>query len=145
LFEGFTNPDDLVRQEFKGGWKGDSIDYFKQINITTQEREAFDFYTHLTQLRNKHQWGTMSLKQFVPEDNIYVYFRYNEKKTYMMVVNLGEKNNIELSRFQEMLQKGTKMTSLISAKEYAAQGILDWSKGQAFDIFELTTTPLPSK
>jgi glycosidase len=145
LFEGFTNPDDLVRQEFKGGWKGDSIDYFKQINITTQEREAFDFYTHLTQLRNKHQWGTMSLKQFVPEDNIYVYFRYNEKKTYMMVVNLGEKNNIELSRFQEMLQKGTKMTSLISAKEYAAQGILNWKTGQAFDIFELTTTPSPSK
>jgi glycosidase len=145
LFEGYTNPDDLVRQEFKGGWKGDSINYFKQINITAQEREAFDFYTHLTQLRNKHQWGTMSLKQFVPEDNIYVYFRYNEKKTYMMVVSLGEKNNIELTRFQEMLQKGTKMTSLISAKEYAAQGILDWSKGQAFDIFELTTTPLPSK
>jgi glycosidase len=145
LFEGYTNPDDLVRQEFKGGWKGDSIDYFKQINITTQEREAFDFYTHLTQLRNKHQWGTMSLKQFVPEDNIYVYFRYTEKKTYMMVVNLGDKTNIDLSRFQEMLQKGTKMTSLISAKEYAAQGILDWSKGQAFDIFELTTTPLPSK
>ncbi len=145
LFEGYTNPDDLFRQEFKGGWKGDSIDYFKKVNITAQEKEAFDFYTHLTQLRNKHQWGIMSLKQFVPEDNVYVYFRYNAKKTYMMVVNLGEKTNIDLSRFKEMLQQGTAMRSLIHENNHSAQGILNWNKGQTFEIFELITTPSPSK
>ena len=63
----------------------------------------------------------------------------------MMVVNLGEKTNIDLSRFKEMLQKGTTLNSLLTTKEYAAQGILDWKTGQAFDIFELTTTPSPSK
>jgi glycosidase len=145
LFDGFTNPDDLVRQEFKGGWKGDSVNYFQQINISNQEKVAFDFYTHLTQLRNKHRWGSMSLKQFVPEDNVYVYFRYNENKTYMMVVNLGEKTNLDLSRFQEMLQKGNAMRSLIHEKNHPAQGILNWNKGQAFEIFELITTPSPSK
>ncbi|MEN9334878.1 MAG: hypothetical protein RLY35_2058, partial [Bacteroidota bacterium] len=145
LFDGFTNPDDLVRQEFKGGWKGDSVNYFKRINITNQEKEAFDFYTHLTQLRNKHRWGSMSLKQFVPEDNVYVYFRYNENKTYMMVVNLGEKTNLDLSRYQEMLQEGNAMRSLIHENNHSAQGILNWKKGQAFEIFELITTSSPSK
>jgi glycosidase len=145
LFDGFTNPDDLVRQEFKGGWKGDSVNYFQQINITNQEKEAFDFYSHLTQLRNKHRWGSMSLKQFVPEDNVYVYFRYNENKTYMMVVNLGEKTNLDLSRYQEMLQEGNAMRSLIHENNHSAQGILNWKKGQAFEIFELITTSSPSK
>lgn len=137
LLEGFTNPDDLVRQEFSGGWKGDDKNYFTQTQLTDREKEAFVFYNTLTALRAESQMGGMMLKQFVPEDNIYVYFRYNEKKKYMVVVNLGEKTKLDLNRFEEILPFQCTLTEQLTQQEIHPQGTLDLSKGQTFAIFEV--------
>ncbi|MBM3428139.1 MAG: alpha-amylase, partial [Bacteroidetes bacterium] len=125
LLEGFTNPDDLVRQEFSGGWKSDDKNYFTQTQLTDREKEAFVFYNTLTTLRAESQMGGMMLKQFVPEDNIYVYFRYNEKKKYMVVVNLGDKTQLELNRFREILPSQCTLTEQLTQEAIHPQGILD--------------------
>jgi hypothetical protein len=70
LFEGFTNPDDLVRQEFSGGWEGDAINYFEQRNIQDRQKEAFEFYNKLTSFRTTSQLGELKLKQFVFSEEV---------------------------------------------------------------------------
>ncbi len=40
--------------------------------------------------------------QFVPEDGVYVYFRYNESKTVMVVMNQNEEAKpLDMTRFSE--------------------------------------------
>ena len=34
---------------------------------------------------------TGKLKQFIPENNLYVYFRYNDKESVMVVLNNSDK------------------------------------------------------
>ena len=148
MFEGFTNPDDLVRQEFNGGWEGDAINYFEQKNISPAQKEAFDFYNLLTSFRTASQLGELKLKQFVPQDNVYVYFRYNDAKMYMMVVNLGDKKEIDLLPFQEMLSKGNQMQSLFSKEKQNTSGNLIWKDESSFEIYEVVlnpTKPSPAK
>lgn len=40
--------------------------------------------------------------QYVPEDGVYVYFRYNEKQTVMVVMNCNDvAKELKLDRFRE--------------------------------------------
>ena len=40
--------------------------------------------------------------QFVPEDGVYVYFRYDEKQTIMVVMNTAkEERKIKINRYNE--------------------------------------------
>lgn len=42
--------------------------------------------------------------QFIPQDNVYVYFRYNDSKTVMVVINNNPENqDLDMNRFAEML------------------------------------------
>lgn len=42
--------------------------------------------------------------QFVPENNVYVFFRYTDSERIMVVINNNpEKQTLDLSRFEEML------------------------------------------
>ncbi len=137
LFEGYTNPDDLVRQEFNGGWPGDKKNFFTQENITSQEKEAFTFYQALTSFRQNNKLGSLRLKQFVPEDNVYVYFRYDKKDTYMIVVNLGSETSIPLNRYNEMLDGHTQLTNALSGETFGISETLQWNKGETFAIFKV--------
>ena len=55
---------------------------------------------------------------FVPQDNVYVYFRYTDKETVMVVLNNSEKDQtIDLKRFMEGIKDFTKGKDIISGKE----------------------------
>lgn len=137
LFAGYTNPDDLVRQEFNGGWSGDSKNFFTQSNISSQEKDAFAFYQSLAQFRQQSKLGAMKLKQFVPEDNVYVYFRYDDKDMYMVIVNLGTERTIRLDRFNEMLNGKTKITNVLDGGSYSCKKPIEWKPENSFAIFKV--------
>jgi hypothetical protein len=45
------------------------------------------------------------LMQFVPEESVYTYFRYDGKKTVMVVMNANDsEKNIKMERFSERIQ-----------------------------------------
>jgi glycine cleavage system aminomethyltransferase T len=55
--------------------------------------------------------------QFIPEDNIYVYFRYNNKQAVMVVVNAGkEEKELKTQRFEERTKGFTKAKDVITDK-----------------------------
>jgi len=116
LMKNFSNPDGLVRMDFKGGWKGDSTDKFSAEGRSTQENEAFNYVKRLANYRkNNEVLQTGKMMQFVPENGTYVYFRYNADKTVMVIMNSNEQEqNLATDRFVERLKGFQKATNVIS-------------------------------
>ncbi len=103
LMTGTTTPDGKVRLDFKGGWPEDKVNKFTAAGRTEKENEAFNYVRKLANYRkNNEVLQTGKMMQFVPQDGVYVYFRYNADKTVMMLMNGEEKEvTVSTARFAE--------------------------------------------
>ncbi len=92
-----------LRTNFPGGWPGDPVNKFNRDERTGDENMIVDHITRLLQFRKEtpaiyQGW----LLQYVPEDNVYVYFRYDEEGTVMVILNNNNREvDLELERFRE--------------------------------------------
>ena len=105
-------PDGLKRKDFPGGWEEDPIDAFThegRVELGEETGfpvvEAHEFMTNLANWRmDKDVIHNGELTHFVPEDNVYVYFRHNENDRVMVILNAqDEEMELNLSRFSELL------------------------------------------
>ncbi|WP_113637528.1 glycoside hydrolase family 13 protein [Nubsella zeaxanthinifaciens] len=105
LMKNYANPDGLVRSDFAGGWATDKVNKFSSTGRTAKENEAFNYVKKLANYRkNNEVLQTGKMMQFIPEDGIYVYFRYNNQKTVMVVMNGNtEAKTLSTDRFSEMI------------------------------------------
>lgn len=105
LMKNFSAPDGLVREDFPGGWKTDKVNKFSAEGRTAEENKAFDFIRTLANFRKSSpalQSG--KLMQYVPENKIYVYFRYTDSASVMVIVNKNDQEqSLKTGRFQESL------------------------------------------
>jgi neopullulanase len=116
LMKNFSDPDGKVRSDMMGGWEKDSTNKFLATGRTEKENDFFNFYKILANYRkNTPALYDGKLTQYVPEDGIYVYFRYTDDKTIMVVFN-GNNKSIELNtkRFKEHIKDFTKGENIIS-------------------------------
>lgn len=94
-----------IRKDFPGGWAGDAANKFTAAGRTAQENDAFNYARTLIRYRNATpalQRG--KLTQFVPVDGVYVYFRHDDAKTVMVVLNTANsERTIETARFAERM------------------------------------------
>lgn len=99
--------DDDIRREMPGGWKGDERDAFTKEGRTAEENEVFNFSRQLLHYRkNNPVLQTGKMMQFVPKDNVYVYFRFNAQKTVMVILNNNTHSKVlNGERFNEVLSK----------------------------------------
>lgn len=111
--------DDDIRREIPGGWSGDKRDAFTRKGRTNKENEIFNYTRNLMQYRKINpvlQNGKMM--QYIPKDNVYVYFRYNEQKTLMVILNNSVKNKkVDGIRFHEMLGGFSKGKNILTGRE----------------------------
>jgi glycosidase len=116
LMKNFADPDGKVRDDFPGGWKGDKANKFTREGRTEKENEAFDFVKKLASYRKENDvLQTGKLMQFVPEKDVYVYFRSNEKKTVMVIMHYSDKpHTLQLSRFAEKLKGYTSYKDVLT-------------------------------
>jgi glycosidase len=95
-----------IRQDFPGGWKDDPINAFTDEGRTEDQKAYFDFTSKLFQWRKTKaviHYGKTT--HYIPEDNIYVYFRYNENESLMVVINNNpEGRTIPTARFNENIE-----------------------------------------
>jgi glycosidase len=95
-----------IRKDFPGGWAGDPQNKFSAAGRTAAENEAYNYTRSLIRYRNNTptlQTGHMT--QFVPADGVYVYFRYDDTKTVMVVLNTsGKEVNLDTRRFEERMK-----------------------------------------
>ncbi len=126
LMKNYSNPDGLVRSDFPGGWAGDQEDKFTAKGRTEKENDAFNFVRTLANYRkNNLVLQTGKLMQFVPENGIFTYFRYQsearakaEEKTVMVIVNVDDTaKNLETSRFAERMQNTSSAINIITGEK----------------------------
>jgi glycosidase len=107
LMKNFKNPSDAeVRKDFPGGFPGDAINKFIAAGRTEHENDAFNYVKRFANFRkNSTALKTGNFMQYLPQDGVYVYFRYDNKETVMCIFNQndGEKT-IDLSRFSERIK-----------------------------------------
>jgi len=110
MTKGISNPDGNVRLDFPGGWKGDQKNAFTGQGLSNDEQSVLDLTKRLSAFRkNSSAIKTGKLMQFVPENGVYVYFRYDKNQTVMCVMNTNEgKATIDLTRFAERVKDYTK-------------------------------------
>ena len=92
LMKGISNPDGWVRLDFPGGWAGDNKNAFTELGMTAQEKD----FLHYVQLLGTYRKTSAALKtgemmQYLPEEGLYVYFRYTKGQTIMCVMNTDTK------------------------------------------------------
>ncbi len=109
-----------IRRDFPGGWPGDSMNAFSAKGRTPIQNERFDFLSKLLNWRkNKTVIHTGLLTQYVPDNDIYVYFRYNEKEKIMVIINNNETDQIlKTDRYAESLENITTGTDVMTGKKF---------------------------
>jgi glycosidase len=114
------------RFDFPGGWTEDKRNAFTPEGRTPVENEVFNYLKLLLNYRKNNavlQNGLM--KQFIPENGIYVYFRYNDTKILMIVANNNDQEKvIDLSRFKEILNGKNTGTDITTNKTYTLQNLI---------------------
>ncbi|WP_188616150.1 glycoside hydrolase family 13 protein [Cloacibacterium rupense] len=108
-----------IRRDFPGGWKNDSQNAFNPATQTKEQKEFYDFTQKILNWRkNNDIIHTGKTKHYLPENGVYVYFRYNEKGSVMVVLNNNEKEQtLNLKRFAESLKGVTKAKDALSGQE----------------------------
>lgn len=121
LMKGISNPDGWVRLDFPGGWAGDKKNAFTGMGLSDQEKEIQQVTKKLGNFRKTSTAiGSGKLMHFVPEDGVYVYFRYDSAQTVMCIMNTAnQQRTIDLNRFAERLQGFTAARDVITEKTTA--------------------------
>jgi glycosidase len=75
-----------------------------------------DYYRTLANFRKKSSAiKTGKMMQYVPQDGLYVYFRYDEKQTIMCVMNTAEKDKeVSLENYDERTKGFNKATDVVN-------------------------------
>lgn len=127
-----------IRQDFPGGWAGDSNNAFTKSGRTAEQNKFFDFTSKLFQWRkNKSVVHFGKMTHYIPENNVYVYFRHNETESVMVVINnSADAKTIKTTRFQENIKSFSTGKDVLSGKSVDLKNELSLD-GKSVLILEL--------
>lgn len=138
IHENRGGDDEGWRQTMPGGWPDDARSVFTKEERTEKEKEIFEYIKSLTQWRqNAVATHEGRFLHFVPEENIYIYFRLHEEQTIMVIMNMNEEERvIGRNRYREVLNNFSKGINVLD------KAAIDLSKdfmvpGKTTTIWEL--------
>ncbi len=107
-----------IRRDFPGGWNGDANNAFTKEGRTAEQQKFFEFSSKLfTWRKSKEVIHSGKMTHYVPDNNVYVYFRYNEKETVMVIINNNsDKQTLKTNRFKESIQNLKSGKEVLSGK-----------------------------
>jgi glycosidase len=109
-----------IRKDFPGGWGSDEKNAFTGDGLTEDEQKALQFTKKLLNWRKDKtvvQFG--NLKHFIPVDGMYVYFRYDESDTVMIILNTSDKEIVfDKDYYSEMVDGFKYGRNILSGKTY---------------------------
>lgn len=113
--------DAAIRKDFPGGWKEDSQNAFNEKTQTAEQKSFYDFSKKILNWRKQKQViHSGKTQHFQPINEVYVYFRYDEKERVMVIINNNEKEtSVDMSRYEEATQGFKQGKDIISGKKYA--------------------------
>lgn len=113
-----------IRREFPGGWQDHPKNAFTSEGRSPEQEKYHAFTSKLFNWRKKtsviHFGKT---KHYIPENNVYVYFRYHDTQdndTTVMVIlnNSNETQTINTARFKENIKNTTQGLDIINNTIY---------------------------
>jgi len=109
-----------IRKDFPGGWIADSANAFTREGRTQAQNKAFDFMKKLLHWRKTNTAvQTGKLTHYIPENGVYVYFRYNDQSSVMVILNNSDKEQVlNTARFAENLAGYTSGKSVLDRTAY---------------------------
>ncbi len=118
MMQSYADPDAKVRIDFPGGWPGDKLNKFTAEGRSPEENEMFNFMKTLNNWRKTASAvHTGKLTHFVPQNNAYVYFRYNDAQTIMVIMHTGKSEQmLPLARFSERTSGFTKGKNVLNGE-----------------------------
>jgi len=122
LFKG-DKLDGILRKDFPGGWDTDTKNAFSKNGRTKLENDAYNYVnTILNWRKTAKEIHEGKLKHYQPLKNIYVYFRYTETESTMIIIN---NNNVKvdefsLERFKESLSGYSKGKDIITNTHFSS-------------------------
>ena len=109
-----------IRQDFPGGWAGDKNNALTAAGRTAEQAKFFDFTSKLFNWRKTNEavhFGKMT--HYIPENNIYVYFRYTDSKTVMVVFNNNATaQTVKTNRFKENIKNFKSGKDILTGKTF---------------------------
>jgi len=138
LMKNFKNPNDAaVREDFPGGWSGDTGSKFNKAGRSAKEDSVFQYISKLAGFRKTSSAITSGkLMQFIPKDGAYLYFRYDAKQTVLVIANTGTKAvKPDWSVYKERASAFTKARN-VTTGETINLSQLEVKPGESF-VFEL--------
>ena len=121
LMKGEKNPaDGWVRLDFPGGWNGDKKSAFTQEGLSDEEKDMLAYTKILANYRKNSSAITKGkLMQYLPNDGLYVYFRYDNSQTVMCVMNTSDKEKqIDFKNYDERTNGFSKAVDVISGASF---------------------------
>jgi neopullulanase len=111
--------DALVREDFPGGWKEDATNKFLEDSRSVKEKESYTYISALARFRKASSALTSGkTTQFIPKDGLYVYFRYDDKQTIMVIANTGDKPvKPDWTIYAERTNGFTRIKDVVSGEE----------------------------
>ena len=122
LMDNSIKPGDhgVIRSDFPGGWKGDRSNAFSGAGLSNDQQSTQDYVKKLLNWRKHagviHHGKTL---HFAPFEGIYVYFRYDESKMVMVVLNKNSKAvSLDPKRFAEILKGRSTLQDVITQNRF---------------------------
>jgi len=122
LMNDFAKPGDhgLIRTDFPGGWKGDTINAFSGEGLTNEQKDMQLYLKKVLNFRKNskaiHEGKTV---HFAPIDGTYFLFRIKDDEIVVHIINKNDKPiTIDLNRFKEIGLKGTTLKNLLTGENF---------------------------
>jgi len=128
-----------IRKDVVGGWPEDNRNTFTKEGRTPQEEEMYTYLkTILDWRRDAKVIHSGQLQHFVPEKGVYVYFRFNETDTVMVVMNNNNAETfLDTTRYNDFLSPDASGVDIISGETvFAGNNLL--IQGKTAKIIELS-------
>lgn len=128
--------DGEIRKDFPGGWKGDSLNLFTAEGRNENQKEAFNYLQTLLKWRSTSEAvKTGTLKHYIPENDVYVYFRIKDNHKVMVLLNNNANAQpVETSRFSEDLNGVIHGRNVLSDKPFTFRNTILLEPRQALII-----------
>ncbi|NOT51445.1 MAG: alpha-amylase [Chitinophagaceae bacterium] len=114
------NTDATVREDFPGGWPDDKTkdNRFIKEGRSDKQDEAFEYVSRLANFRKNSSAITAGkTMQYIPKDGLYVYFRYDNSQTVMVISNTSDKDaKPDWSVFSERIKGYSQVRNVVSGK-----------------------------
>ena len=128
LMNDFKKPGDhgVIRTDFPGGWKGDSINAFKGSGLNAEQKNMQSFLKKFLNFRKNskaiHDGKTI---HFAPYRGTYLLFRILEDEVVVLIINKNDKPiDIDLKRYSEIGVDGSTFKNVITNEKMTWGSVL---------------------